>query len=217
VAMTQPDPATTTFSEAIKAASWDAHQHAEQAPFIQDLVAGRLGVDRYADLVAQHHYAYLVLEAAAAELADDPIGSTFVIPELHRGPALVADLEALLGPDWADKISPTPETEAYCERMREACTWSGGYVAHQYVRYLGDLSGGQIIRRIVDRTYGFEDHAGTSFYVFDELGDLKAFKERYRDQLDSAPWTAAERDRIIDEVLEAYRHNTAVLEGLSDR
>ena len=47
------------------------------------------------------------------------------------------------------------------------------------------------------------------------LGDLKAFKEGYRRRLDAAAWSSDERERIVDEVLEAYRHNTAVLEGLS--
>jgi heme oxygenase len=216
VALTQPDPTTTTFSEAIRAASWDAHQHAEHSRFMQDLLGGRLGVERYADLVAQHHFAYEVLEQAERSVVDDPIGATFSFPALRRGPALASDLTALLGPDWATQVSPTPETTAYCDRMREVCTgWAGGFVAHQYVRYLGDLSGGQVIRRIVDRTYGFEGSAGTSFYVFDELGDLKAFKEGYRRRLDDAPWSPDERERIVDEVLEAYRHNTAVLEGLS--
>lgn len=215
MALTQTDP-TTTFSEAIRAASWDAHQHAEHSSFMQDLLAGRLGVDRYADLVAQHHFAYEVLEEVERSVADDPVGAAFVEPALHRGEALRSDLTALLGPDWADQVSPTPETLAYCERMRAVATgWAGGFVAHQYVRYLGDLSGGQVIRRIVDRTYGFEGSAGTSFYVFDELGDLKAFKEGYRQRLDAAAWSTVERERIVGEVLEAYRHNTAVLDGLS--
>jgi heme oxygenase (biliverdin-producing, ferredoxin) len=215
VALTQTDP-TTTFSEAIKAASWDAHQHAEHSRFMQDLLGGHLGVDRYADLVAQHHFAYEVLEEVELSIADDPVGTAFVLPALHRGAALRSDLTALLGPDWADQVSPTAETSAYCERIRAVATgWAGGFVAHQYVRYLGDLSGGQVIRRIVDRTYGFEGSAGTSFYVFDELGDLKEFKEGYRRRLDAAAWSTDERERIVDEVLEAYRHNTAVLEGLS--
>lgn len=216
MALTQPETTDTAFSEVIRAASWDAHQHAEHSRFMQDLLAGRLGVDRYADLVAQHHFAYQVLEEAERSVADDPIGAGFAFPALHRGPALASDLTALLGPDWAEQVAPTAETTAYCERMREVCTgWAGGFVAHQYVRYLGDLSGGQVIRRIVDRTYGFERSEGTSFYVFEELGDLKAFKEGYRRRLDCAPWSGDERERIVAEVVEAYRHNTAVLDGLS--
>jgi heme oxygenase (biliverdin-producing, ferredoxin) len=215
MAMTHEEPTALTFSEAIKAASWNAHEHAEHSRFMQDLLAGRLDLDAYARLVAQHYFAYRVLEDASRAMADDPVGSRFTFPELSRVPALEADLTALLGADWAERISPTAETTAYCERLSATCfDWPGGYVAHHYVRYMGDLSGGQVIRRIVERTYDLDDHAGTGFYVFDEVGDLKAFKSRYRDLLDDVPWSADERDRVVEEILLAYRLNTDVLEGL---
>lgn len=218
MAMTQNDPSAATFSEAIKAASWDAHQHAEHSAFMQDLLGGALDLSDYADLVAQHWFAYQVLEAASDAMADDPVGSAFVHDELRRIPALEADLHSLLGFDWRERVTATPETTAYCDRMREVCfDWAGGYVAHHYVRYLGDLSGGQVVRRIVERTYGIDDHAGTGFYVFDRVEDPKAFKDAYRRQLDEAPWTSEERDRIVGEILEAYRHNTALLDGLDRR
>ncbi len=216
MAITDDGPTAVTFSEAIKAASWNAHEHAEHSRFMQDLLAGRLDLGAYADLVSQQYFAYRVLEDASAAMANDPIGSRFTFPELYRVPALEADLAALLGPDWSDRIAPTPDTQAYCERLRQVCfDWPGGYVAHHYVRYMGDLSGGQVIRRIVERTFGLDDHAGTGFYVFDQVGDLKAFKARYRDLLDSTPWTADERDRVVEEIVTAYRLNTEVLEGLS--
>ena len=215
MAMTHDEPSALTFSEAIKAASWNAHEHAEHSQFMQDLLAGRLDRAAYAQLVAQHYFPYKVLEDASRTMAADPVGRPFVFPELYRVPSLEADLAALLGPGWADRIAPTADTAAYCERLSAACfDWPGGYVAHHYVRYMGDLSGGQVIRRIVERTYELVDHEGTSFYVFDGLGDLKAFKERYRDLLDAAPWGAEERERIVDEILLAYRLNTEVLEGL---
>lgn len=216
MAMTDDGPTALTFSEAVKAASWNAHEHAEHSRFMQDLLAGRLDLPAYAHLVAQNYFAYRVLEAASAAMADDAIGSRFTFPELYRVPALEADLAALLGPEWPDRITPTPETAAYCARLTAVCfDWPGGYVAHHYVRYMGDLSGGQVIRRIVERTYGLEGHAGTGFYVFDAVGDLKAFKGRYRDLLDEVPWPADERDRVVEEILDAYRLNTDVLEGLS--
>jgi heme oxygenase len=213
--MTHEEPTALTFSEAVKAASWNAHEHAEHSQFMQDLLAGRLDREAYARLVAQHYFAYCVLEEASRSMADDPIGSRFTFPELYRVPALETDLAALLGPEWRDRITPTLETTTYCERLRAVCfDWPGGYVAHHYVRYMGDLSGGQVIRRIVERTYELEDHAGTGFYVFDEVGDLKAFKARYRDLLDGVPWEATDRDRVVEEILTAYSLNTDVLEGL---
>jgi heme oxygenase (biliverdin-producing, ferredoxin) len=209
------DEATAPFSEAVKAASWEVHEHAEHSRFMQDLMAGRLDRAAYARLVTQQYFAYRELEAASRAMADDPIGSRFVFPELYRLPALEADLDALMGVDWASTIEATPATAAYCERLHDvASSDAGAYVAHHYVRYMGDLSGGQVIRRVVERTYGIDDHAGTGFYVFDGV-EPKAFKERYRGLLDTTPWDADQKARIIDEVLLAYRLNTEVLAALT--
>ena len=54
--------------------------------------------------------------------------------------------------------------------------WAGGFVAHHYTRYLGDLSGGQAIGRLMKRHFGFETN-GILFYLFDQIADPKAFKE----------------------------------------
>ena len=205
----------TTFSEELRAASWETHEAATGAPAMQRLLAGTLARPGYVDMVAQHRHAYAVLERAAEVMADDVIAGAFAVRELRRLEALDADLEYLAGPAWAERHPPSEATVEYCRRLEEVCfTWPGGFVAHHYTRYLGDLSGGQYIRRVVERVYGLTDHNGVRFYVFDAIPDLKEFKVAYRQRLDSAPWTAAEREAVIAEILLAYRLNTAVLEAL---
>jgi len=118
------------------------------------------------------------------------------------------------GADWREKIAPLPATQRYVDRIEEVgATWAGGFVAHHYTRYLGDLSGGIFIGRVMQRRFGFETN-GVGFYLFDDIADPNAFKDVYREQLDAAPWDAAERERVIDEVLLAYRFNTELFEDL---
>jgi heme oxygenase len=93
-----------------------------------------------------------------------------------------------------------------------AFTWPAGFVAHHYTRYLGDLSGGQLMRRALRREYGL-DGPGTRFYEFPGV-DPRTFKQHYRHLLDTAPWDAVEQDRFLDEVSLAYRLNTAILDDL---
>jgi heme oxygenase len=201
-----------TLSQSIKDASWELHEEAADSPYMADLMAGRLPISRYADLVVQHHFVYRALETVAEAMRSDPIAGVFVADELTRVPYLEADLQSLLGSDWASSVAPTPATREYCDRISDACfEWPGGFVAHHYVRYMGDLSGGQQIRRVVERVYGITDHSGTSFYVFDRIPDLTGFKERYRQQLDDAPWALDEQERIVTEALEAYRLNIHLL------
>lgn len=212
------NPSTTTepetdvpFSAALRAVTWDDHERAESSEFMQAIILGTATQQDYAELVAQHYFAYVEIERATEIMRDDPIAGPFTFPELTRLPSIEQDLAFLVGDDWKTTIAPTEATVAYCDRLREVATWPGGFVAHHYTRYLGDLSGGQFIGRAVEKLYGFEDHLGARFYRFDQITDPKSFKDQYRDLLDQAPWPADEQARIIEEIRLAYRLNTRVL------
>jgi heme oxygenase len=49
-------------------------------------------------------------------------------------------------------------------------------LAHAYVRYLGDLSGGQIIGGRIKRAYGLKGKEGTAFYDFSAKGERSGFE-----------------------------------------
>lgn len=203
------------FSAALRERSSSAHSSSERSGFMADLLEGAGTREDYIALVAQHWFIYDALESAAERMRRDPVASVFISDKLTRLPALEADLAFLLGDDWRERISPLPTTRAYVERIRQVgATWPGGFVAHHYTRYLGDLSGGLFIGRLMARRFGFETN-GIGFYLFDEIADPRAFKEVYREQLDAAPWDADEQERVIGEVLRAYRYNTELFEDLA--
>ena len=208
--------ATTPFSTALRERSRSAHSGSEGAGFMSDLMRGQGTRDDYVALVAQHWFIYAALESAAARLHDDPIAAPFITEKLTRLPALEADLAYLIGDDWRARIAPLPTTQRYVARIDEVADagWAGGFVAHHYTRYLGDLSGGQFIGKVMARQFELGTN-GIGFYVFDEIGDPAAFKDVYREQLDAAPWDAAEAERVIDEVLLAYRFNTDLFTDLA--
>jgi len=204
------------FSQALRERTWTSHGESEGAGFMHDLMTGKGTRDDYVALVVQHYFVYEAIEAAAERFRDDPGAQPFISDQLTRMPALEADLAFLLGDDWREQITPLPTTERYVARIREveAEGWAGGFVAHHYTRYLGDLSGGQAIGRLMKRHFGFETN-GILFYLFDQIADPKAFKDTYRAQLDAAGWDDVERERVIDEVVLAYRFNTELFEDLS--
>lgn len=213
------DQASTSarFSEALKTTTWDDHEQAEYTEYMQALLGGKLNIDGYTDMVTQHYFAYVVLEEAGERMREDPIGGKFVFDSLLRVAALEDDLEHLLGSDWRGKVSPSATTEEYCRRLREVCfDWPGGFVAHSYTRYLGDLSGGQVIRASIQRAFPDQTAGdkGVRFYVFPGIPDYNAFKVDYRERLDTAPWAEGEQQRVIDEALLAYKLNTKVLAEL---
>ncbi|TXK18959.1 heme oxygenase (biliverdin-producing) [Homoserinibacter sp. GY 40078] len=204
------------FSQALRERTWSSHSDSEGAGFMTDLMKGEGTRDDYIALVAQHYFIYAALEAAETVFAGDAVVEHFATPRLTRLPALEADLEFLLGDDWREQITPLPTTVAYVDRIRHVAAerWAGGFVAHHYTRYLGDLSGGQFIRKVMQRHFGFETN-GVGFYLFDEIASPQEFKETYRDELDRVAWDDAERERVIDEVLLAYRFNTELFEDLA--
>ncbi len=206
----------TPFSQALRERTWSGHGESETAGFMHDLMTGKGTREDYIALVAQHYFVYEALESTAARFADNAEAQPFLSDQLTRIPALETDLAFLLGDNWPEQITPLPTTERYVARIREieAEGWAGGFVAHHYTRYHGDLSGGQAIGRLMKRYFGFETN-GILFYLFDQIADPKAFKETYREQLDATTWDAAERERVIDEVLYAYKLNTELFEDLS--
>lgn len=207
----------TRFSATIRQATWSDHGHAEHAPVMAALVGGGLPLDGYALLLAQLRQVYAALESVAARMSDDPVASAFVDPALARVTAIEADLDHIAGSGWDERLPVMPATMAYRDRLLDGAGASPlRFVAHHYTRYLGDLSGGQHIGRVVRRVYGFEDGPGADLYRFDGIADLALFKDAYRARLDTAPWTEAERAVVLDEVRLAYRLNTELAAGLGD-
>jgi heme oxygenase len=214
----RPVTTGTPFSTLIRVASHERHTRAETSAFMTDLLGGRLGVEAYTRYTQELWFVYRALEGAAGALRDDPVAGPFLLPELARGPELERDLTHLCGTDWRTGLEPLPATAAYAARVEEcARVWPGGYVAHHYTRYLGDLSGGRIIRDTAEKAWGFARKGdGVRFYVFEEIPHPAAFKRAYRKLLDAVAADDLEKRRIIAECNRAFDFNGAVFRELGD-
>ncbi|MET7306616.1 biliverdin-producing heme oxygenase [Streptomyces sp. NPDC005134] len=210
--------ATTPFSTLIRTASHEQHTEAETSTFMSDLLGGRLGVVAYTRYTEQLWFVYRALEEGAEALRTDPVAGPFIQPELMRTAELERDLAHLRGADWRSGLEPLPATAAYADRVTQcARTWSAGYIAHHYTRYLGDLSGGQIIRDRAEKTWGFARKGdGVRFYVFEEIANPASFKRGYRELLDAVDADELEKKRIVDECRRAFALNTAVFRELGE-
>ena len=85
---TEHDARSTSdrFSEALRSATTDDHEAAAVSNYMNELLEGKLSRDEYGEMVAQHYFAYVVLEAAAEAMRDDPVAGPFVMDALTRVP-----------------------------------------------------------------------------------------------------------------------------------
>ena len=125
------------------------------------------------------------------------------------------DLHYYYGASWQEQIAPSPAGQAYVQRIHEiANTAPELLVAHSYTRYMGDLSGGQILKGIAQRGMNLSDAEGTAFYEFDDISDEKAFKDMYRQAMNDLPIDDAAADRIVEEANAAFGMNMALFNEL---
>ncbi len=137
----------------------------------------------------------------------------FAKPPVARSGALAHDLTQLIGPDWPSAPPPSqPSTlpaavARYVSRVREAAAGDGSrLIAHAYVRYLGDLNGGQALTRLLHRSLGLTPDQLT-FYDFPGVEDLSGFRLAYRTAIDHAGAWIAALDPVIEEAAVAFQLN----------
>lgn len=211
----------TAFSEELKSHTASAHEHAEQAGFVTELLAGRMEASQVAAMLLQNYVIYRALESAL-EVNPDPRLAPFADPALMRVPALQKDLAVHFGDDWERKLGAgqlhvTPGAQTYADELGALGPGSATYLmAHHYVRYLGDLSGGQIISALVQRHYDLRPE-GLNFYVFDGIGKIKPYKDSYRSHLDEADFSDTEKQEILHHAEVAFETNRQVFVDLMDQ
>lgn len=203
------------FSTQIREATAAHHRHAEASPLISRFLRREVKLHEYKGMQARLYPVYQTMEAQLLQHREHPLVRPFIMPELWRTAPLATDLAFLYGPDWAGHIEPTAVTRVYLERIR----WVGDnepgmLLAHVYTRYLGDLSGGQVLKRIVREALAFQGNQGTQFYEFDQIDDVKVFKETFRRRMDDLRLEADQALQIIDESKHVFDLNRALFDEI---
>jgi heme oxygenase len=188
---------TAPLAERLKAETRALHTSAERSVFMGALLRGQLERAAYGALLRNLHAIYAVLEPALERHAGDPAIAPVYLPSLWRTRSLEHDLLALHGPRWADELALQPAAAAYVARLREL---DGSQpellLAHAYVRYLGDLSGGQMLSGIVARSF---HHDAVAFYEFGDALATKELTQAFRAGLAAVPVDEAQTDALVRE------------------
>ena len=201
----------TTFSKKIKKDTSKSHSMAENTGFVTNFLAGVVSKESYKQLIADFYFIYTALEEQVEKFKDDPFIAPIAFDELKRVPALEKDCEFYWGQNWKSIIAPTDACKNYVTRVKKIN--AKFLVGHHYTRYLGDLSGGQILKNIANKSMNLNGE-GLAFYEFEGISNPGNFKNRYRTALDNLPITWSDGELIINEANYAFKLNMDVFDEI---
>ena len=124
----------------IKELTWEYHKNAERQQFVKVLMSGEIPEKLYAVFLYNQLQCYAALEKYAQEnsLFRTTVG-------LQRAEHLLYDFNAL----WKDEEKPPifDSTKEYIEHVKGIRDNPEKLYAHIYVRHMGDLKGGQMMKK----------------------------------------------------------------------
>jgi heme oxygenase len=197
----------------LREATRQVHRRAERVAFIRSFLKGALDAAVYVELLASLARIYTALEEGLCGAADPALRE--LAPEaIRRAEPLRRDLA-----DWRRlgfvPRRESPATERYCARLRElAASTPSLLAAHAYVRYLGDLAGGQLLGAVARRCLQPAPGEGLHFYAFEAIADVALFQQQYRQKLDRLADTPLLEQQLVAEAVEAFGLNIALFREL---
>lgn len=211
-----PSPSDAGLTERLRLGTRELHLAAERCGLMAALLGGRIQRGAYLQLLRNLHALYAVLETALARRQAEPAWEVLADPVLHRTAALAADLLHLHGPGWPEDLPLTDAAAAYADRLQQlADEASPALAAHAYVRYLGDLHGGQVLRRRVGLALGLAGDTGLAFYAFGPDEGLPALRAALRQALGSLPLSAAQQQAVVDEARWGFKQHIRLFDELA--
>lgn len=211
---------TYDLAQRLREGTQQSHTAAENTAFMKCFLKGIVEREPFRKLLANLYFVYDALESELRRHQDHAIVGSMYFPELNRTPSLERDLAFYYGSQWREQIVPLPAGEIYVKRIHEvANTDPVLLIAHSYTRYMGDLSGGQALKKIIRSALNLPADEGTALHEFEQLPTVeakRAFKEKYRDALNALPLDDSTIQQIVDEANQAFTLNRDVVHELED-
>ena len=194
-----------------------SHTMAENTGFISCFLKGVVDKASYRNLLADLYFVYSAMEEEIEKLCnqDHPIISPIGFKELFRKDKLEKDLNFYFGTNWSELLKPSQPALEYVARIKEIAIENPALlIGHHYSRYIGDLSGGKLLKTITQKAMNLSDDKGLNFYIFEEIRDEKEFKMKYRNTLDSLPIDQELADSIVEEANKSFKYNMDIFNEL---
>jgi heme oxygenase len=206
---------TSSLATQLREGTSKSHSMAENVSFVKSFLGGVVDKESYKKLVANLYFVYSAMEEVIELNKEHPFIKPIYFPELNRQKSLERDLQYYYGDSWASNIILSDATKSYVERIKQiGLERPELLVAHAYTRYLGDLSGGQLLKKIAQRALNLTSGDGLAFYEFDSIPDEQEFKQNYKKAMDSLPLTSQLADQIVAEANLSFTMNMKMFQEL---
>jgi heme oxygenase len=194
----------TPLSARLRSETGAAHAAAESSLVVRQIMAGTIERFEYCRMMVNLHAIYQKLEQQLEAHKSNASIQHVADARLARAAAIDRDLTHLIGERWNQIVALEAATSSYLKRLELiGANQPERLVAHSYVRYMGDLSGGQIISRAVRPVLGADADQALHFYHFGSKAQVAEMKARFRDGLDRIE-SEAEANAIVEEALLAF-------------
>nr|YP_010335829.1 heme oxygenase [Chroothece richteriana]UNJ14235.1 heme oxygenase [Chroothece richteriana] len=199
----------------LKQGTTKSHSMAENVMFVKSFLSGVISPVSYRKLIANLYFVYSAIEEEMYSNCYHECISPIYFIELNRKESLERDLYFFYGSNWQKEIKPSIATQVYVDRIHALGKHQPELlVAHAYTRYLGDLSGGQVLKKIAKNALRIEGNHGIEFYEFEQIEDEQIFKNNYKKALDSIPMNNSLLHDIIAEANLAFSLNMKMFQEL---
>ena len=189
-----------------------AHHQAEGMVFSRALLEGQVSPRQLAALVRALAPAYALLEQEGPELASALGARSIPWADLGRTTALQHDLAIV------SSLPTTPASAAaaiWLEQLKPLARQAPHrFMAHVYVRYGGDLSGGQQLAQQANAILSRHGLPALSFWAFEQ--DLPSLKHQLHDGFEAMKLSAEEEAELLEEAELAFHATQCLLAELAD-
>nr|YP_010986170.1 heme oxygenase [Polyopes affinis]WOL37088.1 heme oxygenase [Polyopes affinis] len=207
---------STNLAQQLREGTTKSHSMAENVSFVKSFLGGVVDKKSYRKLVANLFFVYRAIEEEIEKNKNHIAIKPIYFPELHRKMSLSQDLEYYYGSNWENQVEPSLAAQEYIDRIHNiGSNQPELLIAHAYTRYMGDLSGGQILKKIAKNAMQLPETVGTAFYNFEHIKDDQIFKKNYRSALDNVPLNDYQIDQIISEANIAFNLNMKMFQELN--
>lgn len=202
-------------SQRLREGTKKAHRAVERIMFVRAFLRGVVEPAGYSRYLTDLLHVYEHLERGLEQNRSHAVVAPLNLPALRRQEALQADLD-FFARHYVQRYTPSAAALRYGDRLQRLARQRPELlVAHAYVRQLGDLSGGQILRRIAARALQLAGEQGLAFYSFPQIADLVEFKREYRGRLDRLPADDVLAEQLVTEAVHAFALNGAMFQDLN--